>query len=62
MGMKKRLGLAIALMKKPVFLILDEPINGLDPYGIKEIRDLLLNLNQIYHREQQKLRRECEVW
>lgn len=49
MGMKQRLGLAIALMKKPDFLILDEPINGLDPSGIKEIRDLLLNLNQEHH-------------
>ncbi len=49
MGMKQRLGLAIALMKKPDFLILDEPINGLDPAGIKEIRDLLLNLNRGHH-------------
>lgn len=47
--MKRRLGLAIALMKKPDFLILDEPINGLDPSGIKEIRDLILNLNQEHH-------------
>lgn len=49
MGMKQRLGLAIALMRKPAFLILDEPINGLDPAGIKEIRDLLLKLNQEEH-------------
>ena len=40
MGMKQRLGLAIALMRRPAFLILDEPINGLDPAGIKEMRDL----------------------
>ena len=46
MGMKQRLGLAIALMRNPDFLVLDEPINGLDPAGIKEIRDLLLQLNK----------------
>lgn len=45
MGMKQRLGLAIALFRNPDFLILDEPINGLDPEGIKEIRDLLLKMN-----------------
>lgn len=46
MGMKQRMGIAIALFRSPDFLILDEPINGLDPAGIKEIRDLLLKLNQ----------------
>lgn len=46
MGMKQRLGIAIALFRNPEFLILDEPINGLDPEGIKEIRDLLLELNK----------------
>ncbi len=46
MGMKQRLGLAISLMRNPDFLVLDEPINGLDPSGIKEVRDLLLKLNE----------------
>lgn len=46
MGMKQRLGLAIAMFRNPDFLILDEPINGLDPEGIKEIRELLLKMNR----------------
>ena len=46
MGMKQRLGIAISLIRNPDFLILDEPINGLDPTGIREIRDLLTKLNQ----------------
>lgn len=46
LGMKQRLGLALALMNKPEVLLLDEPINGLDPFGIVEIRNLLLKLNQ----------------
>lgn len=46
MGMKQRFGIAVALMRNPDFLILDEPINGLDPSGIKEIREMLTRLNR----------------
>lgn len=44
LGMKQRLGIAAAIMHNPELLILDEPINGLDPFGIKEIRSLLKRL------------------
>lgn len=46
LGMKQRLGLGLALMNHPDFLLLDEPINGLDPEGIVEFRNLILNLNR----------------
>ena len=45
LGMKQRLGLALALMNHPAFLILDEPINGLDPEGVAEFRQILRQLN-----------------
>lgn len=48
LGMKQRLALAMALANNPDFLILDEPLNGLDPEGIQQIRSVILELNQKY--------------
>ena len=46
LGMKQRLGIAMALMNHPKLMLLDEPMNGLDPEGIAELRELLIEMNQ----------------
>ena len=48
-GMRQKLGIAMALAGEPAFLVLDEPMNGLDPQGIRELRELILSLNRERH-------------